>query len=128
MEGMEIRNCIEKALKECGVPMGDAFFYLQDALEYMMKAEYLRYGGIKELMEQVGKKHNTKWNTVYKKIKNAISYVFFNTDTEGIYKIFGNGVSRCTGEVGTQMFLNGMRIYIQKQLEGEKNGNGTAGI
>lgn len=121
-------NYINRAILECGVPPGDAFLYSQDAVLEILQNGCMKRGDSMRILGGIGKNHGVGWETVYKKIRAAIDYVFYNTDTETLYKIFGNSISRETGRVSVKPFLNGIALYAKHKMEDGENGNGTAGF
>lgn len=124
----KILDYTNRSILECGVPPGDSFLYSQEAVLEILQNGCMKRGDSVRILGGIGKDHGVGWESVYKKIRTAIDYVFYNTDTETLYKIFGNSISRETGRVSVKTFLNGIAFYAKHQMEAEENGNGTAGI
>lgn len=114
-----IRKLIWMHLIRIGVPTSlDGYHYLMSSIELVLVKPGRMRSVTKELYPMVAKEYGTTWARVERSIRNAIEYVFNNTNPEVLFEYFGNTTNLSSGKLSNTQFISGIAEYIRVN-EGE---------
>lgn len=108
-----------EALRELGVPTNlKGYRCLVEAMKYInVYPNVYNMSMTKELYPAVGTAVGATAGQVERVMRHAIESVFVNTDTEVLYKYFGNTPRVNSGKLTNKEFVYGLLEYLNNEVK-----------